>query len=84
MVNTTQSIMSHLGKDTPIKSFSVSPDCRSVKNKMGKREWPSYMLNYQSQYERPIDYYKAPSPDFRKKKKKHFLDGIDKNFLLTE
>ena len=24
--------------------------------KMGQREWPSYMLNYQTYFKRPIDY----------------------------
>ena len=50
---------------------------------MGKKAWPAYMLNYQAYYDNPLDYKSSPKR-VKQKKPRHFLDGIDPNFLLKE
>ena len=48
--------MVRLDKDSSNKD-SMREVMNMYKNfKMGQREWPSYMLNYQTYFKRPIDY----------------------------
>ena len=52
---------------------------------MGRKPWPAYMLNYQAYYKNPLDYNSSSSKKTSlTSKKRHFLDGIDPNFLLNE
>ena len=74
-----------LNKAPPLISKNVSSNLDLVyeSTKMGKKPWPAYMLNYQAYYKNPLDYKVSPKK-INPIKKRHFLDGIDPNFLLKE